>query len=685
MKIGDQLVAPEGFESLSKGERYSFLKNDSATALVTLIKFSADKPGKGGAGRRVAMVRLPRARFETGLLEGKIVKDAVQYFLPPWLREIEGVDLDSLDLARVRAKKTNRSRMESRYAHIHDLLPRIDEILATKNPFLIIGEHARFCKPKQHKTRIAEWFFSYVCFGRQLAAMYPEFPSIGLWSRESTKHEDTHLGRSSLSKGRHYGYASAPLAQDIMTAYSRRVGRGKTLKSIFREALVEDWKCCVRECVGGKNGELEFFHPEGKKFPNTYGKFRYQIIKNFGLAQVQKALYGKERVRLKLTPSLGKYTEEVANLMEQVEFDGFYIEERATSIYSSEPMPAMCVVRAVCVASKCVVGIGFALGSETADAYRAALFSMAIPKELLFRLSGLTYTKEDWPCEGLPPHLITDRGAAPNAAIIATKALDFAVREMTPSYSGQSKASVESSHPRDVHLDGAPSHVVSQLNVVQMVQREICRVLRDNHASAVSEQIIGQRVADEVLPTAHALWCYLDKLGRNDACPMSVSDAVKKFLKPIKLTIKHDGVWFCGRNYSSQEFLATKILDKVASGQSIKISGYSYSMCVRFVWIEINHCIIELEAKLPYRDDKGQLFITMEELQMEAEKKRILASAQRTHSDAASAKYMKGFSDATGQSWAPETRRAGPVKPTSSMAKAEAKVVDTRSSRRAAT
>jgi hypothetical protein len=683
MKIGDQLLAPDGFDSLEKNERYSFLKSDSVTALVSLVRFSAERSGKKGTGRRVALVRLPQARFEKGLLDARIIKAEPQYFLPPWLRQLEGINLEGLDFARDSAKQTNRSRMESRYAYIHDLVERVEEILAAKNPFLIIGEHARHCQPRQHKSRIAEWFFSYVCFGRRLVVLYPEFSKCGIWSRDAAAYEHSHFGRPSLSKGRHHGYASPPLAQQIMKAYSRRAGLGKTLKSIYQEALLEDWGCDIRERAGGKAGELEFFHPEGLSFPNTYGKFYYQTIKNFGLTQVQKTLYGAARVRLKIAPSIGKYTEEVTNAMERVEFDAFYLKERATSIFSSEPMPRLCVVRAVCVATKCIVGIGFSLGSETAEAYLASLFSMAIPKELLFRLLGIPYGKKEWPCEGLAPHLITDRGAAPQAAIILNKMLDAAVKEMTPSYSGQSKASVESSHPRDVHLEGAPSHLLSKLNIVQMVQREVFRVLRDNHSSSVADQVVGQRVADGVLPTAHELWCYLDGLGRNDAYAMPVQEAVQKFLKPIKLTVKHDGVWLCGRNYSSAEFLATKILDKVASGQTIEVGGYSYSMCVRFVWIEIDHRIIEIEAKLPYRDDKGQLFITMEELQQEAEMKRGLESARRTHSDAANAKYMKAFTDATGQPWAPEIRRGGPVKPMTSTVRAESRAFDTRPTRRA--
>ena len=682
MKIGDQLVAPEGFESLVKGERYSFLKNDKSSMLISLIKFSEGRVGAKKAGRRISLIRLPRGRFENALMQEKIIKADIQYSLPPWLRQVEGADLDSLDLVRQYRKKTNRSRVEERYSYIHDLVMQTEAILAAENPYTLINLHAKQCVPAQNKTRIAEWFFSYVCFGRKLSALYPEFPNIGLWSRGDKKHENANLGRTSLSKGRHYGFASAPQEKQINDSYLKRAGLGRTLKKIYREALVEDWGCLVRLCANGKVGELELYHPEGKPFPNTYGKFRYRVIKNFGLAQMQNTLYGKARFRSKIAPSNGKYTEEVANIMEQIEVDAFYLKERASSSFSTDPMPRLCVVRGVCVSSKCIVGIGFSLGGEKAEAYRAMLFSAAIAKDKFCQLFGLTVTKEEWPCEGLSPHLISDRGAAPYSAIIAGGVDVFPVKEMTPGYSGQSKASVESSHPRDVHLEEAPSYVVSALNIVELAQREIFRAVMDNHTSSVEEQIIGQRVADDVLPTPHALWNYLDNLGRNDACSVSFSDAVRRFLMPINLTVKHNGVWLGERTYTSNEFISTNTLDKVASGQTIELKGYSLFMCVRFVWIEIDHQIIELEAKLPYRDDKGQLFITMEELKMEAQKKAILNSAQRTHSDAANIKYIKKFSDTTGKKWSDETRRAGTAKSTAKSSKEESIALSPPTSRR---
>lgn len=654
MNVGDQLNAPNGFYSLKKDVRYSFLKSCKTTKLVTLVEFTTQKKG-----RRVHVQRLDRDLFEKGLLFKDIVVAEKQFSLPPWLESIEGADLDQLDLDRADPKKTHRERAEQRYDYIHDLLPQIEDILAAKNPFTLINLHAKEIKPRQNRTRLAEWFFAYACFGRRLIVLYPEFLNIGLWKRDDTKYFESFLGRESLSKGRKHGYASAQFSENIAKAYRKRIGLGKTLKSIYIESLAQDWGCHSRM---DKNGAHEMYHPKGLPFPNTYGKFRYQVIKKYGAEQVQKALYGEARVRAKMAASKGTYTQEVANLMEQFEADGYFLKERAKSVFSDEPMPRLCVVRGVCGGSKNVVGIGFSLEGEAAEAYRAMLFSTAIPKDKFAKLFGLDGSILDWPCQGLPPHPISDRGSAPVSAIISNLQAKFPVKEMTESYAGQSKPSVESAHPRDVHIEGPPTFVLSDHNLIQMVQHEICRAALDNHTSYVGNQILGARVGAEVFPSPYALWKHLDSLGRNDAIAMPFDDAVRNFLTPTVFSLQHDGVWIENRCFHSKILDKTGTRDKVAPGQSIQVYGYTLSMCLLFAWIEVDGKLIELEQKLPYRDGKHEKLVTMADIRLEAEKKRGLDSAYRTSSEAARVEAARLFEQATDAKWSSGSRQRGQPK-----------------------
>jgi hypothetical protein len=318
-----------------------------------------------------------------------------------------------------------------------------------------------------------------------------------------------------------------------------------------------------------------------------------------------------------------------------------------------------------------VTGIGFSLEGETAEAYRAMLFSTAIPKDKFLSLFGLKGGTLDWPCHGLPPHPITDRGSAPISAIITNLITKFPVKEMTESYSGQSKPSVEASHPRDIHTDGPPSFVLSDFNLIQLAQREIARAARDNHCSLVGEQILGKRVADEVLPTPYALWKYLDARGRNDSIVMPFDDAVRSFLPKKEFILRHNGVWLEDRCFHSAALDKTGVRDQLKPSQEVIMSGYTLSMCLLYVWVEVGNQLIELKQVHPYRDGENEKFVSLEYIQEEAKAKRKLESAFRSSNVAASVEASHLFKEATGLNWSPGKRIYGKPKKYSKVTRLE--------------
>src|SRR3546814_12761715 len=84
------------------------------------------------------------------------------------------------------------------------------------------------------------------------------------------------------------------------------------------------------------------------------------------------------------------------------------------------------------------LGIGFAFGAENNDAYQAAIFCAAISKTKFCSLFGINIEEDQWPSQGVIPHLITDRGPGIKGAKNAD-GTGTIVHEGTPSGQGQSK------------------------------------------------------------------------------------------------------------------------------------------------------------------------------------------------------------------------------------------------------
>jgi len=656
VNIGCQLVAPEGFATLKKGHRYSFLKNDRETGWVTLIEFTTQTKGRRVKVHRISSDQFLRA-IDPGNLGGKrLVVAEVQMSLPPWLANIEGSDLDEIDLNRVGAVKAHRERAEKKYGHIAQLLPKMLEILRSKNPFSIINKHAEESQPKQNRTRLAEWFFAYVCFGEKLIALYPEYPNIGIYDKSDPQYFDSPWGRPSADKGKHYGWPSAMFTAQIEKSVRARLALGNTKTAIYEDALKEDWGCRSRM---NERGDWEFYHPEGKPFPDTYGKFWYAWHKIVDIRQTNTSLYGEYRMRSK-AGSIGSYAEEIGTLLSDVEVDAYYLGELPKLARGAENSKRLCVARAVCIASKNVIGVGFSFENETADAYRTMLFSAAIGLEKFAELWGLSAgVLLDAPLKGLPSHLISDRGKAPIAAILKNMSIKFPVKELAPTYSGQSKASVESGHPRDVHIDGPPTYVVSDKNVIQLIQREICTAALDNHRSYVGGLIIGSRATSETVASPYALGQLLDRQGLNDSISISFEDAARAFLLPVKYELRDGGFWYETRCYSSDEIEEADIYRDLNPGQTIKVNGYQLPMNLMWAWIEFRGKLIQLKQKMPFRMGEHEKMLSSEEIKREVELKRALDAEHRRSAKAAEVEARARYEATTGARWGGGSRKSG--------------------------
>lgn len=649
MRIGTQIIAPEGWHGLPANVTYHFLLNDSQRHRVVLALFTTDT-NLGNA--KAELVVMKRADFEEGAQRDKIVPLVEQCSLPAWLAPLVGVDLSLIDQYRSsQAKISHGDRVEQRFLHIAPAVREFREILGATDPQAEVNRRASLCTPPQNQTRFRLWFCTYLCFGRDMWVLLPPFHLIGHWDR--FQHPNVKFGAPSIAYGRSYGSGcSEEMAAKCVGAYLKRATRRMHMTEIYEAAMRVDFHCKVITLASGMK---VYSHPSGAAFP-TFWQFRYRVLLAIGVENVQKTLYGEVRHRTRIAASKGRFSEEVANLMERVEADGRYVKERPRGYVEGSILPAMCVVECRDVLSGLKLGIGFAFGKERSSAYQTMLFSMAVPKKFFCMLFGVTLRDGEWPSEGLPPHFSVDRGPGARKNLIAEFEKRFPILDLAPSWSGQSKATVESGHPRQIKTEGEPDFMASNLTPVQLARKEIIRLIRFNHTSNSEDRLDPDSSLVGVSPTPIGLWEHYDKSFRNDGLAMRLDEAVRTFLTPIEFSVREDGVYLGARRFYSDELRATGILGDCPS---VKVGGYLLELCVRYVWVEVQGKLLMVDAKLRTRGNEETLFTSLAELAQWNDARREVVSAWRVHSHAAASDFADRFEADTGQAWNSGRARKG--------------------------
>jgi hypothetical protein len=679
MKIGTQIIAPEGWKSMPKDVRFYFLCNSAKTHRVLLAYFQGGE-AKQQASADILVVH--RAVFEDGCRAEMIVPVETQNTLPPWLKEFEGFDLTQIDRYRPSSSKTpHQQRVEARYFHIQQALAELTLILASRNPKQEIHRYARQCNPKQNESRFRLWFLTYLCFGQNLWSLLPPFHHSGIWDRK--QFPEKKFGAPNLAYGKNYGNGmTVELVELCIKSYLKRAGPGVKMSTIYQEAMIHDFKCRIST---NANGLKVYVSPHGNPFPSD-GQFRYQIKKAFGKETIQKTLYGKVRHRTRLSASKGRFSEEISNLMERVEADGYYTKERPKGYLDGTTLPAICVVTGRDVLSGLKVGIGFSFGAERNTAYRMMLFSMAVPKDFFCSLFGITLQSGEWPSGGVPAHFSIDRGPGARKDLIKNLQDRFPIRDMAPSWSGQSKATVESSHPRDIAIEGEPTFLQSLLTPVELAKREIFSLIQYNHTASMDDRIDPESDLAQVAPSPIGLWNYYDKIFRNDAQSIGIDNAVRTFLSDAEFSLKEDGIYLGARRYRSNELDEIGLFEKSGEFHHIgsTLKGYVLDMCVRHAWVEVKGRLYLLEAMLRIRGDEETLWMSLSELEQWAEARRKVNSAFRIHQDACASDLRQRFYEDAGHSSESAVRRTGKPRKTAQAIQEAKDVKQTNSSKKVA-
>lgn len=413
MFVGMQLEAPQGWKSLMAGTRYYFCGDRSdvvdGVSVPTVLIACFLRSGKRWQSWRVQLFMIPRRDFEEALTQRPplLRQCAHQFNLPPWLEEVDDVDFNRIDeyrqalsgrdleMAEEVSLGTYRKQVEGRLNKIAPAVEVATEILRAPDPLKKIYRVLKADKASQ-PHRVQLWFFAFVLHGQNQWALKRPTHTIGRWLRSSEEHKDKKLGRPSLA-GTCFGSSTVGMHDRIVDAYLKRCGLAKTMRSIHREALREEFGCTT---VKGQDGVDTWVHRANQPFP-SYGQFRFVVIQTLGLEKVQTQIYGPARMKVKARVNQGNQTGQYASILEDLQVDAYYVSDRPRAMHSDEPSEPLVVAEAVCVTTGAVVGIGFSLGSETGEAYRSMLFCMAAPKDYMARLYGIPIDKLDWQMQGI--------------------------------------------------------------------------------------------------------------------------------------------------------------------------------------------------------------------------------------------------------------------------------------------
>jgi hypothetical protein len=612
------------------------------------------------------------------------------------MSEVDNVNFDEIEERReilARRKKagtnknspvrlnTGRQQVQGRLLSIATALENAVEILKAANPLRAIAATAYDGTKSKHPHRLQLWFFSYMLHGQNQWALKQPTHRNGLWSRLENGHKDKKFGRPSLH-GSCYGWSSASMREDIVNFYLSACGEGVYMTTIHRNALRQFYGCIT---VKDSDGNDTWIQPENKPFP-SYGQFRNVVVNELGLEQVQTKVYGSALMKSKATANGESHSAKYANLLEDVHVDAYHVYERPKSIYSDEPSEPLIVAEAVCVTTGAVVGAGFSLGAETGDAYRSMLFCMAVPKDYIARLYGIPPEMLNWNMQGICAAFTSDRGPAGHRRIAEKLELRFPIKTIAPSYDGQAKAPIESTHPRNVNLEGSPTWIQSELNVIQMVKRELIRAASRNHTKNISEKLSDQAIADFAaerrVATPHHYWDYLEKRLRTCAWQMTLEEAVRAFWKPVSLPVDRDGVRLGHAHYTSNVFRETNFLAQVSNVPNLTISAYTLNLVVRSIWVEVKGRLIELERAMHVRVGDEDKIVPISELQDAADQIAELRSRTRVAIQAATNRAETNFKELTSIEWNAGQRRAGTPNRPSGTAAHEVKVLKGRTNKK---
>jgi hypothetical protein len=675
ISIGTQLIAPFGYLNLKPEIVFHFLNRSKSVRFVYFeekhVDFNDDQSISKKSSIDVHLIDIASDLFDEGLDKGMIICKPKQDDLPPWLTYESN---ESEIRKRHRTKDAFHEKyLQDKFERYREVIDDMAKIVKMDNPFKYLNSFAKRSTPEINTKRLRLDFFSYILYSCNPLILSYQFQRIGIWPRDN--HPGEKSGVKPLGIGAVYKHKSSDsqTVADIRTAWDLWGKRGESLVSIYNNTCAHIWNT---EFNVDERGIRHMVRSDDGAILSPYA-FRYRLYKEIGYEKVREVLNGYAFVREELKPSKGRFTETLSNVGERTEADGYWVEELVLGPDGKSPMPAIVVVRIVCVTSGKFLGIGFSIGGETSAAYRMALFCMSVKKSLFGRLFGMEIDDREWPSVGLCDDIVVDRGAGGGQKGRSSLPVgESIIRSMPPTGYGQGKATIESSHPRKIQMKDRPTHRVTSLSLIDILRREIQKTITANDSRDMSSRLTPKMLQEIDRPTPLGIFEYLSSRGRNSLRPISFADSVHSFLTKVTLTVKADGVYFRYQRYVSEELYKTGIINaSIASGREYEIDAYMIDMSTKFCLLDWQNKLIEVGGVLALRDDEEQLFISV--YQMEEAHKIIqrMKSDFRVHSNATKVYGLKEFERKTETSPEKISIRKGPPKRKDKNDKGQAKIV----------
>lgn len=624
------LQTTQSVGTLVPGQDYRFLYSPSWSKIVYLVEFGesskreaktrAQNPkrlsrNQRKAERRALLHFVPKEKFEKALLSGSITIKAPVEFAPPWLDGITQEQLDALAERRRSAKGIHEDRIDERVMVIQEAFSQIKEILLADDPMAAINVCAKIYQEKMPPSRFRFWLFSYLLYGR--IGLHYSVAKIGKWDRK-LKAEAC----ANTSQG-----VTGARAKQIVDAYIKLKGHGKTENDIYIEAMRKEFGC---QSIRGSRRRRKLYHPAGEWFPSKR-TFFYHVDAALGRTELVKTRVGPKRYQTDLAPDQGSFTEYVGNAYEWVEYDPFYNKSHPRST-TGHALPKLTVGRMRDAASGAILALSFDLSGETKEQLSAALFCAAIDKVKFCSLFNVKIEPEDWPSVGLPSRLILDRGAGFTKFYRPDDLGPYWPQVTVPPKGfGQAKALIETSHPKRLKNKEGPHYNLSKGNVWEMAMNEILRVKRDNESLDVSSRIPTEWLGSVERATPNALFQEFDRRGRNDAVQIPFETAVRTFLPLVEISVSKDGVYLAKRRYQSVELLKSGFFDQLSRLGTISRQAYHLRCCVNHIWLIYAGRLFELTLTEKVNNGLHSKILSYDELKIEEAIRKSLSKDVKEH------------------------------------------------------
>jgi len=586
MVEGMQLCAPTGFKALQAGVRYHFLHRSEGR--VVFAHFS-EKP----TAAHLTYLTCTEFDYANGQGLVKLLEREDVARLPPWLKSREKEVFDESPASndeKLGAVWPDWKVVGQRVDLVADAVDECADILSQIDPIRALNRYAMSAEPVQNTGRFRLFFITYIAFGRNRWALLPAPAGRGKYLRDKCEGPAKRFGRPHRDGAQHGHNVTPALVTLMVKGFKRFARKGKSLSFVYRRTLVKVMGCkwAVRD------DETYIFHPKGDPFP-TYGQFNYWLVKVLSHEVVWSKLWGAVQYRNTYAATQGSYSEGLQDVLEKVYSDAAAFSDYPRSYVLNAPSLPLYEIPAVCGLTGLTVGISFAVGGEAESGYKQALAFMALPKSLMSEVFGVPLSERDWPITLMPRGDQTDRGAGAAKSITKLNQERGISRDMTPSYAPQSNSPVEAQHRRSPSSSGQPTHCVSKLTAIEMVQHRLKEVESENRARLVTNRLTPEQLALGIKSPLQLCHHYL-KEGRVQGVQMAVEDVITGYLPKIEFEIKDGKLTRKGVVYRSAEFSACKFGREIRKHEGDRLNGHSFEICNRVVWVIVDKKLVEVRA-----------------------------------------------------------------------------------------